>query len=60
MDGGAVKGEGGAKECEKMGKRALAPDAYIAACAAARGFAVATGNVRHFQHTGVRLIDPWK
>jgi len=43
-----------------MGKRALAPDAYIAACAAARGFAVATGNVRHFQHTGVRLIDPWK
>jgi len=60
LDGGAVKGTQIAVEYEKVGKRALAPDAYIAACAAARGFAVATGNVRHFQHTGVRLIDPWK
>lgn len=46
--------------CEKAGKRATAPDAYIAACAAARGFAVATRNVRHFEHTGVRVIDPWE
>jgi predicted nucleic acid-binding protein len=49
-----------AAECEKNGKRALAPDAYIAACAAARGFAVATRNVAHFQHLGVRVVDPWR
>lgn len=49
-----------AARCEKMGKRAVAPDAYIAACAAARGFAVATRNVGHFEHTGVRVINPWE
>ena len=49
-----------AAECDKNGKRALAPDAYIAACAAARGFAVATRNLKHFEHLGVRLIDPWR
>jgi toxin FitB len=49
-----------AARCEKIGKPATAPDAYIAACAAARGFAVATRNVRHFEHTGVRLINPWE
>lgn len=45
---------------EKIGKRATAPDAYIAACAAARTFAVATRNVEHFEHTGVRVINPWE
>jgi predicted nucleic acid-binding protein len=49
-----------AADCEKIGKRALAPDAYIAACAAARGFAIATRNVGHFEHTGVRVINPWE
>ena len=49
-----------AVHCEKIGKRALAPDTYIAACAAARGFAVATRNVGHFEHTGVRVINPWE
>ena len=49
-----------AAHCERIGKRATAPDAYIAACAAARGFAVATRNVRHFEHTGVRMINPWE
>jgi predicted nucleic acid-binding protein len=49
-----------AAKCEKMGKRAVAPDAYIAACAAVRGFAVATRNVSHFEHTGVRVINPWE
>lgn len=45
---------------EMIGKPATAPDAYIAACAAAHGFAVATRNVRHFAHTGVRVINPWE
>ncbi len=49
-----------AARCEQAGKRAVAPDAYIAACAAARGFAVATRNVTHFEHTGVRVINPWE
>ncbi len=47
-----------AAECEKNGKRAMAPDAYIAACAAARGFSVATRNVTRFQHLGVRVMNP--
>jgi toxin FitB len=49
-----------AAHCEKIGKRAVAPDAYIAACAATRGFAVATRNVRHFEPCGVRVINPWE
>jgi len=49
-----------AVDCERLGKRATAPDAYIAACAAARGFAVATRNVTHFEPTGVRVINPWR
>ena len=49
-----------AARCMKIGKRAVAPDAYIAACAAARDFAVATRNVGHFEHTGVRVINPWE
>jgi predicted nucleic acid-binding protein len=49
-----------AANCEKKGKRAVAPDAYIAACAAARGFAVATRNGNHFEHLGVPVIDPWQ
>lgn len=49
-----------AADCEKKGKPALAPDAYIAASAAARGFAVATRDVGHFEHTGVRVINPWE
>lgn len=49
-----------AVHCEKLGKRAVAPDAYIAACAIARGFALATRNVSHFEHTGVRVINPWE
>ena len=49
-----------AARCEKTGKRAVAPDAYIAACAAARGFSVATRNASHFEHSGVRIINPWE
>jgi predicted nucleic acid-binding protein len=49
-----------AVRCEKLGKRATAPDAYIAACAEARGFAVATRNAEHFEPIGVRVINPWE
>ena len=43
----------------KAGRTATAPDAYIAAIAVSRGFTVATRNVKHFDHTGVALINPW-
>jgi predicted nucleic acid-binding protein len=46
--------------CKKIGKPATAPDAYIAAIAAANGFSVATRNVDHFKHTGVTVINPWE
>jgi len=46
--------------CKEIGKPATAPDAYIAAIAAASGFSVATRNVDHFKHTGVRVINPWE
>jgi toxin FitB len=48
-----------AVQAEKAGYRVDAPDAYIAACAAAHGFAVATRNAKHFAHTGVSIINPW-
>ncbi|WP_396268725.1 type II toxin-antitoxin system VapC family toxin [Ideonella sp.] len=35
-------------------------DAAIAATALEYGFAVATRNVRDFEHTGVRVINPWE
>ena len=35
-------------------------DGYLAATAAAHGFAVATRNVKHFGDTSVELIDPWQ
>ena len=44
----------------KIGRKADAPDAYIAATAAAHGFSVATRNVKHFEHTGVTVINPWE
>lgn len=44
----------------KIGRKAEAPDTYIAAIAAARGFAVATRNVKHFERTGVTVINPWE
>jgi len=46
--------------CKEIGKPATAPDAYIAAIAAAHGFSVATRNVDHFRHTGVPVINPWE
>lgn len=35
------------------------PDAYIAAIAAANGFAVATRDASAFTAAGLRVIDPW-
>lgn len=37
-----------------------APDAYIAAIAAAHGYAVATRDVAPFRAAGIAVIDPWQ
>jgi predicted nucleic acid-binding protein len=34
-------------------------DAMIAAIARSRGAAVATRNTNHFEHCGIRVINPW-
>lgn len=44
----------------RAGRTATAPDAYIAAIAASRGFSVATRNAKHFDQAGVTLINPWE
>lgn len=45
---------------EKLGRKIPAPDAYLAATAIARGFAVATRDVEHFRDTGVAVVNPWE
>jgi predicted nucleic acid-binding protein len=42
------------------GKGFPTPDGYIAAIAAARGFAVATRDPSAFHAAGLEVIDPWK
>ena len=42
------------------GKGIGTADSYIAAIAAAKGFIVATRDVRPFKAAGVQVINPWK
>ena len=44
---------------KRIGKPMDAQDSYIAAIALSVDAAVATRNTRHFEHAGVKLIDPW-
>ena len=41
------------------GKGFPTPDGYIAAIAAAHGFAVASRDTRAFNAAGLTVIDPW-
>jgi hypothetical protein len=43
-----------------LGTKVVAPDAYIAATALVKGFAVATRNTKHFEPMGVAVINPWE
>lgn len=45
---------------ESEGKPGAILDNQIAAIAVARQVAVATRNVKHFERTGVTLINPWE
>lgn len=49
-----------AVEARSNGKGFPAPDGYIAAIAASRGFAVATRDVAPFEAGGVAVINPWE
>ncbi len=49
-----------AVEARAMGKGFPTPDGYIAAIAAAHGFAVASRNASAFAAAGLVVIDPWK
>jgi toxin FitB len=48
-----------AVKARAAGKGFPAPDGYVAAIAAARGFAVATRDATAFTAAGVAVIDPW-
>jgi predicted nucleic acid-binding protein len=48
-----------AARTEQEGFQVDVPDTQIAAIAASRGFAIATRNVKDFEHSGVPLINPW-
>lgn len=46
-------------ERQRLGRRIAIADAQVAACAAARGIAVVTRNVSHFEKCGIEIINPW-
>lgn len=48
-----------AAQRRKAGRPIAQADCQIAAIAHSRGAAVATGNVRDFEGTGIDVIDPW-
>jgi len=45
---------------ERAGRNPGTADTQIAATARARGMALATRNVKHFEGLGLDLIDPWQ
>jgi hypothetical protein len=50
---------GGAVKTRAAGKGFPTPDGYIAAIAAAHGFAVASRDTSAFNAAGLTVIDPW-
>lgn len=46
-------------DASKSGRPISAPDGMIAAIAKAHRGKLATRNTRHFEHTGIELINPW-
>jgi predicted nucleic acid-binding protein len=47
-------------QAKRVGKAIAAADGYIAAIAAARGFAVATRDTAPFVAAGIRVLNPWE
>ncbi len=48
-----------ATKARRAGKGFPLPDGYIAACAASRGFAVATRDTAPFAAAGLSVVNPW-
>jgi toxin FitB len=46
-------------QMRRMGRTLDAQDSYIAAIALSRDLPLATRNVKDFEATGVRLVNPW-
>jgi len=44
----------------RSGRPMSMPDGMIAAMALARGWALATRNIKDFKPTGIDLVDPWQ
>ncbi|MGH7920982.1 MAG: type II toxin-antitoxin system VapC family toxin [Candidatus Dormibacteraceae bacterium] len=49
-----------AARCERIGRRVATFDAQIAAICLRHGATLATRNTRHFEETGVHLVNPWE
>lgn len=49
-----------AAAAERSGRALSVVDGLLAATAMQHGMALVTRNTRDFDHTGVRLIDPWR
>ena len=48
-----------AAERQRAGRSVEIRDVQIAGIAASRRATLATGNTRHFEHTGIGLVNPW-
>ena len=60
FDSGAARAYARTGAARRRGGRPIAQaDCQIAAIAQARGMAVATRNVRHFEDMGVEIFNPW-
>ena len=60
FDSGAARAYAGIAAARRWGGRPIAQaDCQIAAIARARGMAVATRNVRHFEDMGIEILNPW-
>ena len=60
FDSGAARAYAGIAASGRRGGRPIAQaDCQIAAIARARGMAVATRNVRHFEDMEIEILNPW-
>ena len=60
FDRDAARAYGNIAAMRRSAGRPVAPmDCQMAAVAASRGLAVATRNVRDFEHMGIEIVNPW-
>lgn len=59
-DSGAAHAAATAAKLRAIGRTVEFRDALIAGAVTAHGATLATRNVRHFEHAGVPLVNPWE